>query len=106
MTIFSAFYSPQLGIGEKHSPSGDDFCMLTVWKQSNIESQHIRYEVSCSVDRERLMQGEMVERDRELMRELYKAKKLEIIRGHISRDHVYLFVSIPSHISYASLFNI
>lgn len=33
------------------------------------------------------------------MRELCKAKEEEIIRGHISRDHVHLFVSVPPHIS-------
>ena len=49
------------------------------------------------------MRGEIAERVRDLLRELCKAKEVEIIRGHISHDHVHLFVSVPPHLSVSKL---
>ena len=40
---------------------------------------------------------------RELIREICKSKDVEIVKGHISRDHVHLFVSVPPHISVSKL---
>lgn len=39
--------------------------------------------------RRRLLRGEVAERVRELIREICKAKDVEIIRGHVSRDDVH-----------------
>ena len=47
--------------------------------------------------------GEVAARLRELVREVCKAKDVEILKGHISRDHVHIFVSIPTHISVSDL---
>ncbi len=49
------------------------------------------------------MKGELVNRIRELIREVCKTNEVEIIKGHISSDHVHLFVSVPSHISVSKL---
>jgi len=49
------------------------------------------------------MRGEIAERVRALIRELCKAKEVEIVRGHISHDHVHLFVSVPPHLSVSKL---
>jgi putative transposase len=43
------------------------------------------------------------ERVRDLIRELCKANEVEIIKGHISRDHVHLFVSASPHLSVSKL---
>ena len=53
--------------------------------------------------RKPVMRGEVAERVRDLIRELCKAKEVEIIRGHISHDHVHLFVSVPPHLSISKL---
>ena len=45
----------------------------------------------------------MSERVRDLIREICKANDVEIIRGHVSRDHVHIFVSVPPHISISQL---
>lgn len=45
--------------------------------------------------RKPVLQGEVAERARELVREQCKSMDIEIIRGHISRDHIHLFVSVP-----------
>ena len=45
--------------------------------------------------RKPLVYGDVADRARTLIREICKAEDVEIIRGHISKDHVHLFVSVP-----------
>jgi putative transposase len=40
---------------------------------------------------------------RELIREICRANDVEIIKGHISYDHVHIFVSVPPPISVSQL---
>ena len=47
--------------------------------------------------------GEVSKRVRDLIREICKSTDVEIVKGHISRDHVHLFVSVPPHISVSKL---
>jgi len=49
------------------------------------------------------LKGELAKRVRELIREVCKANEVEIIKGHVSEDHVHLFVSVPPHISVSKL---
>lgn len=53
--------------------------------------------------RKPVLHGDIAQRLRELVREICKAKDVEIIRGHISRDHVHVFVSSPPHYSVSQL---
>jgi putative transposase len=53
--------------------------------------------------RKPVLTGEIAARVRELVREVCKAKDVEILKGHISRDHVHIFVSVPPHISVSDL---
>jgi putative transposase len=53
--------------------------------------------------RKPVLTGEVAVRMRELVREICKVKDVEILKGHISRDHVHLFVSLPPHISVSEL---
>jgi putative transposase len=34
-----------------------------------------------------------------LIREICKAKDIEILKGHVSRDHVHVFLSVAPHLS-------
>ena len=45
--------------------------------------------------RKKVLYGQVAERLRDLLREICKAKDVEIIKGSISKDHVYLFISVP-----------
>ena len=45
--------------------------------------------------RKPVLHGEVAERVRELTREICRALDIEILRGHISRDHVHLLLSVP-----------
>jgi putative transposase len=49
------------------------------------------------------MVGLVAERVRELIRGICKEHDVEIIKGHVSKDHVHLFVSIPPHLAISKL---
>ncbi len=53
--------------------------------------------------RKRVMTGEVARRTRELIRQICKTNDVEILKGHISNDHIHLFVSVPPHISVSKL---
>lgn len=53
--------------------------------------------------RKKLLKGELAIRIRNLIREICKTNEVEIIKGHISIDHVHLFVSVPPHLSVSKL---
>ncbi len=49
------------------------------------------------------MVGLVAERVRELLRGICKEHEVEILRGHVSKDHVHLFVSVPPHLAISKL---
>ena len=53
--------------------------------------------------RKPVLVGELAKRTRELIRQICKGMDVEIISGHISKDHVHLFLSVPPHISVSEL---
>lgn len=53
--------------------------------------------------RKAVMAGEVGLRVRELIRQICKEHEVEIMRGHVSKDHVHLFVSIPPRVTISRL---
>jgi len=49
--------------------------------------------------RKPVMKGDIAVRVRDLIREISRSLDVEILKGHVSRDHVHLFVSIPPRVS-------
>ena len=49
--------------------------------------------------RKKVLKGEVAAKVRDLIREICKANDIEILKGHVSQDHVHLFVSVPPHLS-------
>ena len=49
------------------------------------------------------MVGQVAERVLELIRGICKDHEVEILKGHVSRDHVHLFVSVPPHLAISKL---
>ena len=47
--------------------------------------------------RKPLLSGSIGTRLRDLIREICKAMDIEIIKGHVSKDHVHLFASVPPY---------
>ena len=53
--------------------------------------------------RKKVLSGEVGKRVRELLREICKSNDVEILKGHVSKDHVHLFVSVPPHLAILKL---
>jgi putative transposase len=53
--------------------------------------------------RKQVLVGEVAKRTRELIRQICKGLDVEIISGHVSKDHIHLFVSVPPHLSVSDL---
>ena len=53
--------------------------------------------------RKPILLGDIAHRVRELVSEICKTNDVEIIKGHVSKDHVHIFVSVPPHISVSKL---
>ncbi len=49
------------------------------------------------------MGGVVGERVRELIRGICKENDVEIIKGHVSKDHVHLFLSVPPQMAISKL---
>ena len=47
--------------------------------------------------------GNVATRLRDLVREMCKSLDVEILKGHVSKDHVHLFVSMPPYLSVSEL---
>lgn len=53
--------------------------------------------------RKKVLVGKVAERVRAIIREICKQNEVEILKGHVSKDHVHLFVSVPPYLSVSSL---
>ena len=53
--------------------------------------------------RKKVLKGIVAERVRELIRGICKEHEVEILKGHVSQDHVHLFVSVPPHLAISKL---
>ncbi len=53
--------------------------------------------------RKKVLTGIVAERVRELIRGICKEHEVEILKGHVSKDHVHLFVSVPPHVTISKL---
>ena len=53
--------------------------------------------------RYRVLSAKIAQRVRELIRETCRELDTEIVKGHLSQDHVHLLLSIPPHLSVSKL---
>ena len=53
--------------------------------------------------RYKVLAGELALRTREVIRQACMAREITILKGHVSRDHVHLFVSSPPGLSVAQI---
>ena len=89
-------------MGENPSPLGDDFSRLAVVMQNYRKTSHFVYDLKyhfvwITKYRKPVLFGNVGTRLRDLIREICKSMEIEIIKGHVSKDHVHLFVSIPPY---------
>ena len=72
--------------------------------QNYRKTSHMTYDCKYHIVwitkyRKKVMSGVIAERIRELLRQICKEKDVEIIKGHVSKDHIHLFVSVPPHLA-------
>ncbi len=72
------------------------------------KSSHTVYDIKYHIVwitkyRKPILRGVIGVRVRELIREICRAQDVEIIKGHVSKDHVHIFVSVPPDISVSKL---
>jgi len=53
--------------------------------------------------RKPILEGSIGKRMRDLIREICDTNNVQIIRGHISKDHVHMFISMPPQISVSKI---
>jgi putative transposase len=69
------------------------------YRRSSHAVYDLKYHlVWISKYRKPFIRGPIATRVRELIREICRSKDIEILKGHISKDHVHLFGSVPPHI--------
>lgn len=76
--------------------------------QNYRKSAHATYDIKYHLVwiikyRKRVLTGKIAERVRELIRIVCKNNEVEIIAGHVSKDHVHLLVSVPPHLSVSKI---
>ncbi len=76
--------------------------------QNYRKTSHTTYDYKCHIVwitkyRKKVLGGKVGNRVRELVREICKGNDVEILKGHVSKDHVHLFVSVPSHLAVSKL---
>ena len=72
------------------------------------KSSHCVYDIKYHIVwitkyRKPVLSGKIAERARELLRGTCKQNEVEILAGHVSKDHIHLLVSVPPHLSSSKL---
>ncbi len=72
------------------------------------KSSHTVYDIKYHIVwitkyRKPVLRADIAVRLRNLIREVCKSNDVEIMKGHVSKDHVHIFVSVPPHISVSQL---
>ena len=76
--------------------------------ESYRKSAHCTYDIKYHIVwitkyRKPAIVGKIAERTRELIRGICKQNEVEILAGHVSKDHIHLLVSVPLHLSASKL---
>ena len=50
-----------------------------------------------------ILSGIVGERIRDILRKICKEHEVEILKGHVSKDHIHMFVSVPPHLAISKL---
>jgi putative transposase len=72
------------------------------------KGSHTKYDIKIHLVfvtkyRKAILKGDLAKRVRQLIREICLANEVQIIKGHISQDHIHLLLSYPPRLSVAKL---
>lgn len=80
------------------------FCEVQNYRKTSHTTYDCKYHIVWITKyRKNVLGGQTGIRVRELVREICKRNNVEILKGHVSKDHVHLFVSVPPHLSICKL---
>src|SRR4030043_2106594 len=76
--------------------------------QNSRKTSHAVYDIKSPLgwitkSRKPVLHGEVAIRLRDLIREICKAMDVEIVKGHVSKDHLHILISVPPHLSVSKL---
>ena len=76
--------------------------------QNYRKSAHSTYDIKYHIVwitkyRKPVITGKIAERTRELIRGTCQRNEVEILAGHVSKDHIHILVSVPPHLSASKL---
>jgi putative transposase len=76
--------------------------------RENRSSSHATYEIHLHIVwvtkyRKAVIATDVGLRLRELLRDICRAEKVTVIKGHVAKDHVHLMVSIPPQVTISNL---
>jgi putative transposase len=72
------------------------------------KSAHSLYElqyhiVFCTKYRYRVLNGDIANRCRDLIREICSANYVDIVSGNVSPDHIHILISVPPHLAVSKI---
>ena len=74
------------------------------YKKSSHCTYDIKYHlVWITKYRKPVLTGKIAERTREIIRQVCSSNDVEILTGHVGKDHIHLLVSVPPHLSASKL---
>jgi putative transposase len=74
------------------------------YKKTSHSTYDIKYHlVWITKYRKAVITGQIAERTRELIRQVCKENEVEILAGHVSKDHIHMLVSVPPYLSVSKL---
>ena len=59
--------------------------------------------VWCTKYRHKVLQQDVACRIRDLLRQICEANDIQIVKGHVSKDHIHLYVSYPPKLSVSEM---
>ncbi|HBY19712.1 MAG TPA: IS200/IS605 family transposase [Clostridiales bacterium] len=76
--------------------------------QNYRKTSHAMYDIKYHIVwitkyRKAVLVGKIAERTRELIRMICKNNEVEVLAGHVSKDHIHILVSVPPHLSVSKL---
>jgi len=74
------------------------------YRRSSHSIYDIKYHIVWITKyRKPVITGKIAERTREIVRQVCQQNDVEVIAGHVSKDHIHLLVSAPPHLSASKL---
>ena|SRR3989338_2072505 len=77
---------------------------MQLYRKTSHTTFDLKYHLIWSTKyRKPVLEGRIGARTRDLIREICLTNNIEILRGHISRDHVHIFISAPPQLSVSKI---